>query len=205
MDPSGVGGFDFPVDPALNAAEAEVFWRPECCSSVVMLSEHPAIPSMLVYAPNNWPDVRAHRTTSDGDYLILGARRDEHRLWLPGAPKQGVALSALIPVDQSTAARAAATLRFLRRIGGLSTQAAPIDDRRSVMMLRALDGHLAKAAYRDIAEQFFGHERVKREHWKTSSIRATTIRLVTRRPRADAWRLSQAAPQIADSIRATIS
>jgi hypothetical protein len=133
---------------------------------------------MLVYASNNWPDVRAHRTASDGDYLILGARRDEDRLWLPGAPKQGVALSALIPVDQSTAARAAATLRFLRRIGGLSTQAAPIDDRRSVMMLRALDGHLAKAAYRDIAEQFFGHERVKREHWKTSSIRATTIRLV---------------------------
>lgn len=45
-------------------------------------------------------------------------------------------------------------------------------------MLRALDGHLAKATYRDIAQQLFGRERLNCEPWKTSSIRATTIRLV---------------------------
>lgn len=45
-------------------------------------------------------------------------------------------------------------------------------------MLRALDGHLAKASYRAIAQQLFGHERLNREPWKTSSLRAMTIRLV---------------------------
>ena len=178
MDPSGVGGFDFAADPALNATEAEIFWRPECCSSVVMLDAHPALTSMLAYAPQNWPDLRSRRTTSDGDYVILGARRREHRLWLPGPPAPGAALSALIPVDKSTQTRSAATLRFLRHVNGSSPGAAKIDDKRFSEMLRALDGHLAKASYRDIAEQLFGHERLNREPWKTSSIRAMTIRLV---------------------------
>lgn len=179
MDPSGVGGFDFAVDPALNAVEAEIFWCPKCCSSVVMLDAHPALNSMLVYAPQEWPDVRSRRTTSDGDYLILGARRREHRLWLPGPPAPGAALSVLIPIDNSTSTRSAATLRFLRHINGRSSgSAAEMHDKRISEMLRALDGHLAKASYRDIAEQLFGHERLNREPWKTSSIRAMTIRLV---------------------------
>ncbi len=179
MDPSGVGGFDFAVDPTLNATQAEVFWRPECCSSIVILDSHPALTSMLVYAPQNWPDLRSRRTTSDGDYLILGARRRQHRLWLPGPPAPGAALSALIPVDNSTQTRSAATLRFLRHVDGVpSAGLAQIHDKRMSGMLRALDGHLAKATYRDIAQQLFGHERLNREPWKTSSIRATTIRLV---------------------------
>lgn len=179
MDPSGVGGFDFAVDPALNAAKTEIFWRPECCSSVVMFDAHPALTSMLVYAPQDWPDLRSRLTTSDGDYLILGARRGEHRLWLPGPPAPGGSLSALIPIDKSTQTRSAATLRFLRHIDGKSSAgAAQIHDKRMSEMLRALDGHLAKASYRDIALQLFGHERLNREPWKTSSIRAMTIRLV---------------------------
>lgn len=179
MDPSGVGGFDFAVDPALNATQAKVFWRPECCSSVVMLDTHPALTSTLVYAPQNWPDLRSRRITSDGDYLILGAGRREHRLWLPGPPVPDASLSALIPVDKSAPTRSAATLRFLRHIdGGSFAGAAQIHDKRISEMLRALDGHLAKASYRDIAQQLFGHERLNREPWKTSSIRAMTIRLV---------------------------
>ncbi|PPC88767.1 MAG: hypothetical protein CTY36_16755 [Methylocystis sp.] len=179
MDASGVGGFDFAADPALNATEAEIFWRPECCSSIVMLDSHPALSSMLIYAPQNWPDLRSRRSTWDGDYLILGARRRQHRLWLPGPPAPGAALAALIPFDKSTVARSAATLRFLRHIDGVSSAgAAQIHDKRFSEMLRALDGHLAKASYRDIAQQLFGHERLNREPWKTSSIRAMTIRLV---------------------------
>jgi hypothetical protein len=133
---------------------------------------------MLVYAPQNWPDLRSRRTTWDGDYLILGARRREHRLWLPRPPAPGAALSALIPIDKSTVTRSAATLHFLRHIDGSSASAQQIDDKRISEMLRALDGRLAKASYRDIAQQLFGHERLNREPWKTSSIRAATIRLV---------------------------
>jgi hypothetical protein len=45
-------------------------------------------------------------------------------------------------------------------------------------MLRALDGHLSDASYREIAEGLFGAARVEREAWKTSSLRDRTIRLV---------------------------
>jgi hypothetical protein len=45
-------------------------------------------------------------------------------------------------------------------------------------MLRALDGHLDQASYREIADALFGAEAVARYAWKTSSIRGQTIRLV---------------------------
>ena len=49
---------------------------------------------------------------------------------------------------------------------------------RLMLMLRALDGHLADASYRDIADVLFGARRLEHEPWKTSSVRDTTIRLV---------------------------
>jgi len=45
-------------------------------------------------------------------------------------------------------------------------------------MIRALDGHLAGASYREIAYALYGREAVARYAWKTSSIRGQTIRLV---------------------------
>ena len=45
-------------------------------------------------------------------------------------------------------------------------------------MIRALDGHLADASYREIAGALFGTAAVTRYAWKTSSIRGQTIRLV---------------------------
>jgi hypothetical protein len=45
-------------------------------------------------------------------------------------------------------------------------------------MLRALDGHLAEASYREIARVLFGVRRLERDAWKTSSLRDQTIRLV---------------------------
>jgi hypothetical protein len=47
-----------------------------------------------------------------------------------------------------------------------------------MLMLRALDGQLADASYREIAEVLFGARRLEHEPWKTSSLRDTTIRLV---------------------------
>ncbi len=46
-------------------------------------------------------------------------------------------------------------------------------------MIRALDGHLAGASYREIALALYGTQAVARFPWKTSSIRGQTIRLVT--------------------------
>jgi hypothetical protein len=48
-----------------------------------------------------------------------------------------------------------------------------------VLALRALDGHLAGATYREIAEVLFGASRVPTGAlWKTHDLRGRTIRLV---------------------------
>jgi hypothetical protein len=49
---------------------------------------------------------------------------------------------------------------------------------RLALMVRALDGHLANASYREIADALYGAEAITRYAWKTSSIRGQTIRLV---------------------------
>ncbi len=48
---------------------------------------------------------------------------------------------------------------------------------RLVLALRALDGRLEKASYRDIAESLFGSSRMPDRGWKTHDIRDRTVRL----------------------------
>ena len=43
--------------------------------------------------------------------------------------------------------------------------------------LRVLDGRLAGASYRAIAEDIYGPSRIAAESWKTSALRDTVIRL----------------------------
>ena len=77
-----------------------------------------------------------------------------------------------------------ATLRFWRRInkpGSPLHEPFPLTKQqrdRLILMLRALDGHLDEASYREIAEVLFGARRMESEPWKTSSLRDRTIRLV---------------------------
>jgi hypothetical protein len=49
---------------------------------------------------------------------------------------------------------------------------------RLVMALRALDGRLAKASYREIAAALFGAASVPERGWKTHDLRDRTARLV---------------------------
>lgn len=76
-------------------------------------------------------------------------------------------------------------MRFQRRLAGAAPAPPPNawlitrrHRRRLNLMIRALDGHLADASYREVADALFGAEAVRRYAWKTSSIRAQTIRLV---------------------------
>ena len=46
-----------------------------------------------------------------------------------------------------------------------------------MLALRALDGRLDKASYRDIAEALFGRSRMPDRGWKTHDIRDRTVRL----------------------------
>ncbi|MEK4035402.1 DUF2285 domain-containing protein [Methylocystis sp. IM3] len=136
------------------------------------------VPSDLTFHPDRWPNIRARRVATDGAYFLFGRGRDEHHAWLPGPPDEGSLLSALIPIDDMKQRRSEATLRLIKRLNGTTTTEAQIGDWRLRLSLRALDGVRDGASYRQVAESLFGRKRLDRESWKTSSIRARTIRLV---------------------------
>ena len=103
-------------------------------------------------------------------------------LLLAGPPDHPLAV--ILPLDDDLPIRATAALRLWARMAERRNQQeqplALTRQRRDrlVLMVRALDGHLAEASYREIAEVLFGTRRIERETWKTSSLRDRTIRLV---------------------------
>ncbi|MGF1627267.1 MAG: DUF2285 domain-containing protein [Alphaproteobacteria bacterium] len=103
-------------------------------------------------------------------------------MWLTGLPPVGAPLAAQLPLNPTTPVRAAATLRFWRHV--TASRPSPGDSGRQASrltaVLRALDGRLGDASYREIATALFGPERLAREPWKTATVRDTTIRLVRR-------------------------
>jgi hypothetical protein len=109
----------------------------------------------------------------------------ELRLWLRDAPRDQP-LAIVMPLNDDLPRRAEAALRLWGRIAGRAAASHSREPlaltrqrhERLVFMLRALDGHLAEASYREIAEALFGAHRLEREAWKTSSLRDRTIRLV---------------------------
>jgi hypothetical protein len=127
------------------------------------------------------PDVVEH-IDAHSRHLIIRGQDEEFRLCVYTLERDQ-SLSVVIPFDGDFPARAAAASRLWARmhgrapseaLGSLTTQRRD----RLILMLRALDGHLAAASYREIAEVMFGAGRLEREPWKTSSLRDRTIRLV---------------------------
>ena len=92
------------------------------------------------------------------------------------------ATCVILPLDRVFEHRAAAALRLWRgltdRTPGRDPATLPAARRdRLVLALRALDGRLANASYREIAEALFGAARVPKRGWKTHDLRDRTVRL----------------------------
>jgi len=128
--------------------------------------------------------MRASAIDTDGDQVVVEDASGDHLLWLRDV-RTGRRLAALLPLDDDFRVRVLSLIRFERRLTGRSSGPLPkawqITRRhrqRLVLMVRALDGNLSDASYREIAEALFGTEAVTRYAWKTSSIRGQTIRLV---------------------------
>ncbi len=105
-------------------------------------------------------------------------------LWLKGE-RPALPMAALVPLDETVLLRLAGLVRLKRRLDRHSAGPLPsawqITTRlrtRLLDMIRALDGHLEGASYRELARALYGPEAVERFPWKTSSIRGQTIRLV---------------------------
>jgi hypothetical protein len=116
--------------------------------------------------------------------IILADPDGDHHL-VAGAIDPAQPLAVLLPLDDNFHIRAEAALRFQRllfgRAAGPLPRALTLTPRhrlRLVRMVRALDGRFSGASYREIAGVLFDTPRQSATEWKTSSIRAQTIRLV---------------------------
>jgi hypothetical protein len=186
------GGYDFAVDPALCADKVKLFWLPELRASSVIVIPSPILTSddektaplyPITYSFEDLlkrPEVSGQRSADDGEHVLLHVGHEECQLWLPDPHDRRGALAVVVPLDELTPRRAAAALRFWRFLRAKSrrgTWQLP-NKKRLFPLLCALEGYLDGASYREIAQDIFGKARVVDAHWKTSSLRDTTIRLV---------------------------
>jgi hypothetical protein len=124
------------------------------------------------------------RQANDGEHWIITDSQGRFPLLLMGGIDSDTPVAPVIPLDANFAARADASLRLWRLLtgepyGGPADPLTRLQREQLVLALRALDGHLAGATYREIAEVLFGTARVPAgSSWKTHDLRGRTIRLV---------------------------
>jgi hypothetical protein len=95
----------------------------------------------------------------------------------------GKPMSVVLPLDALFDIRVAAARRLWlmlqnREPGNDSAVLSTSQCKHFVNALRALDGYLAHASYREIASVLFGAERIPSRGWKSHDLRDRTIRLV---------------------------
>jgi hypothetical protein len=174
----GAGGCDF-VMPEPRRAVRPALWTAASLPSVIPITPLPpnlADRNLQADGLSLGPAL-----TEDGlDWLInrRGCLFRLHILEIPGEQVPCVVL----PLDRVFEIRAAAALRLWRgltgRLPGRDPAILPAARRdRLLLALRALDGRLEKASYRDIAETLFGTSRMPERGWKTHDLRDRTVRL----------------------------
>jgi hypothetical protein len=176
------GDCAFPFDPQLPADHTQVVWLPRLDPTTVLL-----VPATEPFSPSR--SLRSltpifSRQAIDGEHWILADSQGRFPLLLMGAIDKDTPVAAVSPLDENFSARADAALRFWRLLTGQrhARPADPLTPRQReqlVLALRALNGHLNGATYREIAEVLFGAARVPAgSSWKTHDLRGRTIRLV---------------------------
>jgi hypothetical protein len=169
----------------LPANESPTIWRPELMPSTIVLVLAPEVFSEAhELSESDFAPARASVRDMDGLHVVLEDASGDHRVWLR-EPREGQRVAALLPLDEDFRLRVLSLIRFQRRLACRASGPPPKawlitrrHRRRLILMIRALDGHLAEASYREIAHALYGAEAVARYAWKTSSIRGQTIRLV---------------------------
>jgi hypothetical protein len=123
------------------------------------------------------------RRASDGWHVVMPLGGATHRLWFQAEPVQRGTYAVNLSLDADFDARNRAAERLWRALnnrplGPALDSLTPQQRARLGTALRALDGHLAGASYREVAEVLFGSARVPARGWKTHDLRSRTIRLV---------------------------
>ena len=178
MRSPGAGGCDF-ASAADTGSPTSVLWAAHSLPSVVALTGLPADlagPSLQLS-----PLPYGSSVAADGPEHLLAHRGTVFRVHVG---EDGIEPTAvLLPLDQFFENRAIAAIRLWRGLAGRNpgpNPAALPETRRDrlILALRALDGRLDDATYREIASALFGDVRMSDRGWKSHDLRDRTIRLV---------------------------
>lgn len=124
---------------------------------------------------------RASMLAHDGNECLIDCPGDAFRVHLLG-DVGGQPLCAVLPLDRLFDVRVSAAKRLWHALndrapGSNPARLPPTQRQRLVNALRALDGRLDNASYRDIAAALFSEKRLPEGGWKTHDLRDRTIRL----------------------------
>ncbi len=178
---AGLWGLRDFADPSRSAQETAVFWRHDCCSSVIILKACNLGDLGVGLSSLDLTNMLYHRRAADGADILLSHQDTVRQVFIPRASGQDEQLCAIIPLGQMADKRLDATYDYWRGATGrkaLAKKQQRNKNRRLPSVLRALDGHLSGATYREIAQSFYEAARLETEPWRVSSTRDTIIRLV---------------------------
>jgi len=155
-----------------------VLWSPSSDGAVLLLTRRPDFlpPAAAVSADS----LSVGRDAPEGAYASF-SEHDIPVLLLSGTLPEDQ-LAALVPFDADVFDRIDALTRMARIWRGRppprDTRITAEQRRRLRLKLRAADGHMNGASYREIAIAIYGAARVDTEPWKTSPLRDAVIAFV---------------------------
>jgi hypothetical protein len=160
-----------------DSIESTPVWMPGVLPTIVCLTELGANCSNPAFRL----PVRATRilsALSPGDHILrVSGAVLRLQISASGIKTYGV----LLPFDRLFEYRVAAAMNALRWLSGgtpVLLQMMPLGQRKRLMLaLRVLDGRLANASYREIADVLFGLGDAAGRAWKNHDLRDRTIRL----------------------------
>lgn len=172
---SQTGGCDFPVDPELDAPDAQVFWNPEDAPAVAQFIAplpsdlRSSSPARLWQPAQTRSEAGLKWARLDDGTVLVGAVDDRD-------PKP---FGILLPLDDDWSIRLAAADALHRALINRTTDPPISRQRRDRLKsaLRCVDARRAGASYREVAAVYFGARRLSAEPWKTSSLKAQIVRL----------------------------
>lgn len=169
------GGYDFPVDPDIDALNARLFWNP---------SVAPAAVGYVAPVPG---DETPAPLIDEDDLTVIGTQDGQMYVRLPtgalvvlDAKTINRSAGILLPLDEHWTVRLEALKSLHAQLTNRKRSVSPLtmqQRRRILLALRTLDARRDSASYQQIARHLFGADAVSREHWKTSSLKAQIIRL----------------------------
>ena len=174
------GGYKSLADPNLNRQKIPIFWRPEECASVIVLSPQRNATFRSGIRKTDLQNYFSYEDLGNRQHFFFDHQNLRAQIFISEGLAANEFLQATIPLDPFMLARLAATEEFLRVISGkqiVKKSNSSLTMLRLHKALRALDAMAAKASQREIAELFYGKERIRQEYWKTSSIRQSILRL----------------------------